>query len=130
VGGQSGWVSVEGGGIRDACQVAVGLLCVEWFARFSFLHLDVIFVSGVLLCVRACVINYKKNVSVNTMFVSTKNCTSCIFRLNYFIHYQRNSILWMFLGTHVSAYHKSAYKINISALTNLFTYIIIIIIIT
>jgi hypothetical protein len=35
VGGQSGWVSVEGGGIRDACQVAVGLLCVEWFARFS-----------------------------------------------------------------------------------------------
>jgi hypothetical protein len=34
VGGQSGWVSVEGG-IRDACQVAVGLLCVEWFARFS-----------------------------------------------------------------------------------------------
>jgi hypothetical protein len=33
--GQSGWVSVEGGGIRDACQVAVGLLCVEWFARFS-----------------------------------------------------------------------------------------------
>jgi hypothetical protein len=35
VGGQSGWVSVEGGGIRDACQIAVGLLCVEWFARFS-----------------------------------------------------------------------------------------------
>jgi hypothetical protein len=29
VGGQSGWVSVEGGGIRDACQVGVGLLCVE-----------------------------------------------------------------------------------------------------
>jgi hypothetical protein len=25
---------VEGGGIGDACQVAVGLLCVEWFARF------------------------------------------------------------------------------------------------
>jgi hypothetical protein len=34
VGGQSGWVSVEGGGTRDTCQVAVGLLCVEWFARF------------------------------------------------------------------------------------------------
>jgi hypothetical protein len=34
-GGQSGWASLEGGGIRDACQVAVGLLCVEWFARFS-----------------------------------------------------------------------------------------------
>jgi uncharacterized protein with ACT and thioredoxin-like domain len=26
VGGQSRWVSVEGGGIRDACQVAVGFL--------------------------------------------------------------------------------------------------------
>jgi hypothetical protein len=35
VGGQSGWVSVEEGGIRDACQVAVGLLCVEWFAHFA-----------------------------------------------------------------------------------------------
>jgi hypothetical protein len=35
VGGQNGWISVEGGGIRDTCQVAVGLLCVEWFARFS-----------------------------------------------------------------------------------------------
>jgi hypothetical protein len=34
VGSQSGWVSVEGGGMRGACQVAVGLLCVEWFARF------------------------------------------------------------------------------------------------
>jgi hypothetical protein len=30
VGGQSGW-----GGIRDACQVMVGLLCVEWLAHFS-----------------------------------------------------------------------------------------------
>jgi hypothetical protein len=29
VGSQSGWVGVEGGGIRDACQVGVGLLCVE-----------------------------------------------------------------------------------------------------
>jgi hypothetical protein len=35
VGGQRGWVSVEGGGIRYACQVAVGLLCLEWFARSS-----------------------------------------------------------------------------------------------
>jgi hypothetical protein len=24
-----------GGGIKDECQVSVGLLCVEWFARFS-----------------------------------------------------------------------------------------------
>jgi hypothetical protein len=35
VGGQSIWVSVEGGAIRYACQVAVGLLCVEWFALSS-----------------------------------------------------------------------------------------------
>jgi hypothetical protein len=35
-GGRSEWMGkCAGGGINDACQVSVGLLCVEWFAHFS-----------------------------------------------------------------------------------------------
>jgi hypothetical protein len=31
--GGSEWVRCGGGGIRDACQGAVGLLCVVWLSR-------------------------------------------------------------------------------------------------
>ena len=65
----------------------------------------------VFVCV--CVLHYKKNVSVNSMFISTKNGTACIFRLSYFIRYQKYSSLWMFLGTSVFAYHTHVYDINI-----------------
>jgi hypothetical protein len=34
VGGQSGWVSVEGGGIRDACQVIVCRVVCPFFFKF------------------------------------------------------------------------------------------------
>jgi hypothetical protein len=34
--GRSEWMGkCGGGGIKDACQVSVRLLYVEWFARFS-----------------------------------------------------------------------------------------------
>jgi hypothetical protein len=33
---QSGWVGVEGGGIKEACLVAVRLLCMFRLSRFSF----------------------------------------------------------------------------------------------
>jgi len=32
---QGRWVGVEGGGIKDACQVTVGFLCVVCLSRFS-----------------------------------------------------------------------------------------------
>jgi hypothetical protein len=87
VGGQSGWVSVEGGGISGAFR----LLWVEWFARFSFSVCNMWFIgkgesSFILLFGRSV------NLSTVTRFRAWKP-SSCLFPRNCI----SNSTTWSFI---------------------------------